>query len=224
MKTIAVDGLDGTGKGTLQNKLSEYFQSQGLKVFRLDLPFYDLPTGIKLKQLLTDGGFAGLSLEDRMRLYSDNRKEGFSKIQEVFDTSKENDILIFDRFWTSNLMTFAYYAVKNPEIITEESKLATYSKIQEFDAEFISKFNFQNVPVIVPMINPEIALDRIKKDETRGGRVDSYEKIDVQKIAYDLYKDFAGRNLANMMLVDIEGLTPDEVAELVIQKLKTAGV
>lgn len=216
MRTIAVDGLDGTGKGTLQNKLADYFTSQGSKVFRLDFPFYDLPTGIKLKKLLADGGFAGLNLEDRMKLYAENRKEGFSKIQEVFNSASENDVLIFDRFWTSNLMTFAYYAVKSPEMISEETKLNIYKKIQQFDAEFISKFNFQDVPVIVPMINPEIALDRIKKDETRGGKVDAYEKIDVQQIAYDLYKDFASRNMANMKLVDIEGLTPEEVAERVI--------
>jgi thymidylate kinase len=216
MRTIAVDGLDGTGKGTLQNKLADYLTSQGSKVFRLDFPFYDLPTGVKLKQLLSDGGFAGLSLEDRMKLYAENRKEGFGKIQEVIDAASENDVLIFDRFWTSNLMTFAYYAVKNPEILTIDSQLDIYKKIQEFDSDFVSKFNFQEVPIIVPMLNPEIAIDRIKMDETRAGKVDSYEKIDVQQIAYDLYKDFASRNMANMMLVDIEGLTPEEVAERVI--------
>ena len=51
-KFIAIDGLDGSGKGTQSEKLVEYLRSQGKKVRVLSLPVYENESSTFVKMYL----------------------------------------------------------------------------------------------------------------------------------------------------------------------------
>ena len=51
-KMIVIDGLDGSGKATQAEILTNYLKSQGYETYTLDLPFYNDPSSTLVKMYL----------------------------------------------------------------------------------------------------------------------------------------------------------------------------
>lgn len=186
-KRIMLDGLDGSGKGTLAKEIASRLPGESVII---DYPQYDLPWGKVLRHLL-DVSDKGLSIENRMLIYALNRAETIIQLLEVI-TENPQVHLIFDRGPTSNILTMAYYYTKLPDSLKpsgddlERWVIKHYTYMREIDSTFYSVLGLSETPVFVPMLNSAETITSITQDSSRQG-YDSYETIDVQEIARYFY-------------------------------------
>jgi len=189
VKTSAVDGLDGSGKGALSHEVAKLLPGHTLSV---DYPQYELPWGKVLKHLLYEDD-EGLSIEDRMLVYALNRLETVDAIQaqtaELLAKGEQVNI-VFDRFFSSNIITAAYYYHKMPPE-QRPSDLRTwilglYKYMNKIDALFLDELDLRGTIIYIPMLQEEDSIAALLADESRAG-ADSYETSDVQSLARELY-------------------------------------
>lgn len=107
IKSIAIEGSDGSGKATTTELLKNYFLTLGLKVGTISFPRYHETTGGKLcREVLKSerkDNYNFISLPGKIAslLYVMDRAESKDDIQNLLN---ENDILIFDRYVSSNFI------------------------------------------------------------------------------------------------------------------------
>lgn len=110
-KIIVIEGTDGSGKETQSKLLESYYISKGYKVKRVAFPVYDSPTG-----KIVGGPYLGKTdicpsyFEESSPnvdpivsslYYAADRRYNFLK--EIESYIYKNDILILDRYTTSNM-------------------------------------------------------------------------------------------------------------------------
>lgn len=95
-KIICIEGVDGAGKSTQTQLLTEYLQSLGKSVFFCHFPFYNNISGKGIASYLR--GEKDYSLDKAMRLFALNKQEFLESNREIFDY----DFIIFDRYTLSN--------------------------------------------------------------------------------------------------------------------------
>lgn len=137
-KLIVVEGTDCSGKETQTRLLVERLSNEGIKIVRLSFPMYDTPTGriigacllgkpeMVSEYLRTDGGFfpeGGGNIDSLTAIdfYAADRRYNLPKI---LDALKNNDIVLVDRYVTSNM------AHRGGLIIDKEERLKMYEKIE----------------------------------------------------------------------------------------------
>ena len=99
---IAIEGIDGSGKGTQSALLAERLNALGHKTTVISFPDYTLPYGKLIGDYLK-GAFGDIKTAPVIPLsllYSMNRAERRSDIQ---NASRDNQTLILDRYTGSNL-------------------------------------------------------------------------------------------------------------------------
>jgi len=136
-KIIVIEGTDGSGKETQSKKLYDYLENKGLKVKRYSFPIYDSPTG-----KIVGGPYLGKSeiLESYFPetsanvdplvsslYYAADRRYNF--LNEIEEEIYNNDVIILDRYVTSNLGHQASKA-KTKE---ERNKIIKFIETLEFD-------------------------------------------------------------------------------------------
>ncbi|WKZ31497.1 MAG: hypothetical protein QY318_01910 [Candidatus Dojkabacteria bacterium] len=213
---IVIDGLDGSGKGTL----AEYLANRGLEGYNfiVDYPQYGLPWGKVLYSLLHEND-QGLSINDRMLVYALNRLETAHQLRWHMEKTRiVPDIkinLIFDRFATSNIITAAYYyklvqdkwrtfPLENPADEQSSLKdwiLPMYDHMMQIDAEFMQILGVSDAVVFVPMLDERISMESLLNDQSRSG-VDMYETASVQGLARKLYRIVAEAHPERLHLYD----------------------
>ncbi len=110
-KILAIEGTDGSGKQTQSEKLMYYYKEKGLKVKSFSFPVYDSPTGKIVggpylgKKEICDSYFNESSaLVDPLvssLYYAADRRYNFLK--EIENELYKNDLIILDRYTTSNM-------------------------------------------------------------------------------------------------------------------------
>ncbi len=187
--TIAVDGLDGSGKGACVGKMSEIITSKGCPVIISAYPNYEYPWGKFLDHLLHEND-EGLSLDDRLLVYALNRLETVQVIQNIVKTYIDvygRVCVLFDRYPTSAMLTLSYYKISKGIDFSIQKLLDEYlPKMWEVDKYFIEYLNLHQTPVVVPILDAEQTMSRLLHDTNRK-ELDSYEKSDVQDLARSLY-------------------------------------
>ncbi len=136
-KIIVIEGTDGSGKETQSNKLFEYLKEKGLKVKKYSFPIYDSPTGKIVggpylgKTEIGDSFFEETSsnvdpLVSSLYYAADRR---YNFLNSIEDEIYKNDVIILDRYATSN---FGHQAgkAKNEE---DREKILRFLEILEFD-------------------------------------------------------------------------------------------
>ena len=110
-KLIVIEGTDGSGKETQSKKLEEYYKNNNVKVKRYSFPIYDSPTGRIVggpylgKGEIMDSFFEETSanvdpLVSSLYYAADRRYNFLSNIEsDLYD----NDVIILDRYVTSNM-------------------------------------------------------------------------------------------------------------------------
>lgn len=102
-KFIVIEGLDGSGKGTVTAMLEQYLREKGEEVRRISFPRYDLPSSTLLKMYL--GGELGEHPEDTgayaaSTLFSVDRYVSYRV--DWSKTLAEGVTVIADRYTTAN--------------------------------------------------------------------------------------------------------------------------
>lgn len=110
-KIIVIEGTDGSGKATQSEKLMNYYKGKGLKVKSFSFPIYNSPTG-----KIVGGSYLGKSdigesvfsetsasvdpLVSSLFFAADRR---YNFLKEIESELYTNDIIILDRYTTSNM-------------------------------------------------------------------------------------------------------------------------
>jgi dTMP kinase len=108
---IAIEGIDGAGKGTLTRALAAHATTQGRRVATLSFPRYKETRFAALIEQYLNGRFGGLkdvSPDFAALLYAGDRLESR---QVLLDLLAANDLVLLDRYVESNV---AYNAAKLP--------------------------------------------------------------------------------------------------------------
>ncbi len=110
-KILVIEGTDGSGKETQSKKLLEYLESLNLKVKRYSFPIYDSPTGKIVggpylgKPEISEGYFEETSANVDPLVsslyYAADRRYNF--LNSIEDELYKNDVVILDRYTTSNM-------------------------------------------------------------------------------------------------------------------------
>ena len=106
---IAIEGIDGSGKGTQSGLLTERLRDLGYRTASIQFPRYSATTfGAAIGDFL-NGRFGSLEeVHPQLAavLYAGDRFESLSVLEEAVNTS---DVVVLDRFTASN---FAHQAAK----------------------------------------------------------------------------------------------------------------
>ena len=136
-KILVIEGTDGSGKETQSKKLEEYLKNKGINVKRYSFPIYSSSTG-----KIVGGPYLGKEeicksyFEETSALvdplvsslyYAADRRYNFLK--EIEDELYKNDIVLLDRYTTSNMGHQAAKA-KSSE---ERDKILRFIETLEFD-------------------------------------------------------------------------------------------
>ena len=136
-KLIVIEGTDGSGKETQSKKLEEYYLEKGYKVKRYSFPIYDSSTGKIVggpylgKPNISESFFEETSalvdpLVSSLYYAADRRYNFLNTIEEEI---YKNDIVILDRYTTSNMGHQAGKA-KNAK---QREKILRFLEILEYD-------------------------------------------------------------------------------------------
>ena len=136
-KLLVIEGTDGSGKETQTNKLYDYLITKGLKVKKFSFPIYDSPTGKiiagpylgkeEVGKSYFDETSAGVDPLVSSLYYAADRRYNFLKVIE--DEIYNNDVIILDRYVTSNMGHQAGKA-KTKE---ERDKILKFIETLEYD-------------------------------------------------------------------------------------------
>lgn len=125
---IAIEGIDGAGKGTQAGRLVSSLSDMGLKVDTLQFPRYSATTfGAAIGDFL-NGRFGALNeVHPQLAavLYAGDRYESRSLLMRMME---ENDIIVLDRFVGSNL---AHQSAK----LDGEARIALIEWIEKIEFE-----------------------------------------------------------------------------------------
>lgn len=187
--TIAVDGLDGSGKGACVDEMAGIISSKGCPVIISDYPNYKYPWGSFLDHLLHESD-EDLNVDDRLLVYALNRLETVPIVQkkvksylEVYDRV----CVLFDRYPTSAMLTLSFYKLFKELPHSSGELLAEFlPKMWKVDRYFVEYFDLEDTKIVVPVLDAEETMKRINQDTQRDG-LDAYEKTDIQDLARELY-------------------------------------
>lgn len=166
-KIIVIEGTDGSGKETQSKKLYEYFINKGLKVKRYSFPIYGSPTGKIVggpylgKHEICESFFPETApMVDPLvssLYYAADRRYNFLK--DIEDDLYSNDILILDRYTTSNMGHQGSKAKSKKEM----KKILKFIEHLEFDL-----CELPRPDLVIFLHMPFEAARDLRKDRTYG--------------------------------------------------------
>lgn len=136
-KIIVIEGTDGSGKETQSNKLFDYYVNKGYKVKRYSFPVYSSPTGKivggpylgkkEIEETYFPETSAGVDPLVSSLYYAADRRYNF--LAEIEDELYNNDIVILDRYTTSNMG----HQVGKAKTKEKRMKILKFIETLEFD-------------------------------------------------------------------------------------------
>ena len=222
-KIIVIEGTDGSGKETQSKKIEEYYKSQGLNVKRYSFPCYNTPTGKIVggaylgKPEISESVFPETSSKVDPLVsslyYAADRRYNFLKFieEEIY----KNDIIILDRYTTSNMGHQAGKA-KSKE---EKDKILRFIEVLEFELCELPKPD-----IVIFLYMPFEAAKELRKGRTSGdGNENNEEHL---RKAEQTYLDISSRyewlriNCLKRAFKGIEDIKSiDEISKEIIEKL-----
>ncbi|MBS3097220.1 dTMP kinase [Candidatus Woesearchaeota archaeon] len=175
---IVLDGLDGSGKGEMVNRLASYLESKSHKVLKTTEPT-DSEYGKKAKEISLNEQDPMKGSEECLRLYTKDREEHLKN--EILPALSQGITVISDRYYYS---TMAYQNVQGIAL----SKVIEANKgFRKPDIAFIL-----DIPA-------KLALERIGK---RGNQIEKFEKYDFIVILKDKFLNLFTHIDDNIKVID----------------------
>lgn len=179
--SIAIEGLDGSGKYTLTKNLQKKFEDLGVKTELISFPRHtEESSGFLVDEFL----YNGLKFNDddykavrEGMLYAIDRMVCLGRIREngesLLDKYNNDTLLIFDRYLSSNFIHRCNYM--------DEDELKIYISRMKY-----IEFNVLGLPkpdiTLVLLVKPEISYQNILK---RGRQMDENETLENLQKAYN---------------------------------------
>ena len=221
-KLIVIEGTDGSGKETQSKKLESYYLEKGLNVKRYSFPIYSSPTGRMVggpylgKSEYGETYFpetsAGVDPLVSSLYYAADRRYNFLK--EIEDEMYNNDVIILDRYITSNMGHQAGKAKTDKE----RDKILRFIEILEYDL-----CELPRPDKVVFLHMPFEAAKELRKDRASGdGNENNEEHLRNAEKTYVYIAKKYGWDYINCLrtdkyrsLEDIKSI--DEISEEVIK-------
>jgi dTMP kinase len=191
---IAIEGIDGSGKGTQTAMLSEALRSNGARVAVLQFPRYaDTFFGHEIG-LYLNGEFGDLmSVSPKLGalLYAGDRLESRNFVRDLLD---RNDYVVCDRYTPSNQ---AHHAAKLPQ--TEWARFFTWVEQLEYDVYSIPRPDLSVFLDIEADVAAKLVLRKPKRTYTSRSADIHEVSIDYQSNVHQAYAALAkGKNWAKV--------------------------
>lgn len=157
---IAIDGIDGAGKGTQCRRLADYFNSNGATAKVVSFPVYDSFFGAMISEYL-NGGYGSLyAINPKLTalLYAMDRKLYFER-NPLDGASAKNNIIIFDRYVLSNM---AHQGIK----VEQNKREVFFSWLIELEFD-INKIPRPDVSIVLD-IDSVFSAKNVAKKEKRS--------------------------------------------------------
>lgn len=221
-KLIVIEGTDGSGKETQSKKLESYYLEKGLNVKRYSFPIYSSSTGkivggpylgkSEYGETYFEETSAGVDPLVSSLYYAADRRYNF--LREIENEMYNNDIIILDRYITSNMGHQAGKA-KTKE---ERDKILHFIEVLEYDL-----CELPRPDKVVFLHMPFEAAKELRKDRTSGdGNENSEEHLRNAEKTYVYIAEKYGWDYINCLktdkyrsLEDIKSI--DEISEEVIK-------
>ena len=225
-KIVVIEGTDGSGKETQSKKIEEYYLSKGLKVKKYSFPQYNTPTGKIVgasylgKRELGESVFpetsAAVDPLVSSLYYAADRRYNFLKFieEEIY----QNDIIILDRYTTSNMGHQAGKAKTKKE----ENQILRFIEKLEFDL-----CELPRPDIVVFLYMPFEATKELRNGRTSGdGNENSEEHLRKAEQTYLDISDGYGWTHVDCLktnefksIEDIKSI--DEISEEIIATLNS---
>jgi len=182
VKRIAIEGIDGSGKGTQAKKLKGILERMGNKVKLVNFPIYSSESGKKIANYLNSD--EEMDNYDLSKLYAKDRSE----YHRVHGKEEEDyDFVIYDRYVLSNV----YQAAKIDEK-EERRRFLDYIFILEY-----SMIPREDMTLVMG-ITPELSQKNVLKKEARNYTNDEMDRneanLGLLVKASAVYNDIANGN------------------------------
>lgn len=220
---LVIEGIDGAGKGTQAALLEQSARQEGLRVQRLSFPRYGETLFAKTTAEYLNGRFGTIEQvapQFSALLFAGDRFESRSLLQE---TLASNDLLILDRYVTSNI---AYHGARVAE--PEREEFIQWLASIEYEVYQLPKPDltlYLDVPV-------SISKELVARKEARSytdAKADIHERHgDYLALCREVYQSLCSRNFGcrweHIDCTNPSGdlLSTDEIA-IRIKKLALAG-
>ncbi len=162
-KLIVIEGLDGSGKGTQSQLITQELLNRGHKVRKLTFPDYDSPTSSLVKMYL--GGELGDTPDDvnayaASSFYAVDRVASF--IKDWKNDYEECDYIIADRYVTSNII---YQMSKVDD--SERDDYIEWCEDYEYNRLGVPKPDIVIYLDMPPKVSQKLMSGRYKGDESK---------------------------------------------------------
>ncbi|MBN2039695.1 MAG: dTMP kinase [Spirochaetes bacterium] len=186
------EGIDGSGKTTLSDKLKKYCSDNNIPAIKIQEPTEGI-YGKKIRELLQTEKAAP---EELLQLFLDDREDDVRiNIQPSIEGKR---LIILDRYYFSNAAYQGAMGLSPERIIMENKK----RKFPEPDRIFFID------------INPELALERIHQ-RNNNGRLEIFEKTGFLKKVNGIY-----HSIMDNRYLCLDGTKSiDEIFELIIEDI-----
>lgn len=159
---IAIEGIDGAGKGTQATMLVKNLQGLAMTVGTMSFPAYGQTEGAKLVGQYLNGEFGDVAAELAALMFALDRFENRDNLRLLLDS---NDAVVLDRYVWSNIAHQTARLKFKPEISEQWQRLHFHNWVQtvEFD---VFRLPRPSVTVLID-IPLNLAIDRIAKKTAR---------------------------------------------------------
>ncbi len=180
---ISFEGIDGSGKSTLINKIYQYFIEKNIDVFLTKEPGSDFDDTLQnLRKLIMENE---MSPKLETLLFYSSRYEHINKY--IKPKLEEGKIVITDRFSDS---TYVYQLLKGVE----------KEFIDTIDKNLIN--NFKPTITFLLDIDPKLSLKRIFENGDREVNRFDKEKIDFFQKAREIYLELANNDTERFFVIN----------------------
>jgi len=197
---IAIEGGDGSGKGTQTELLERNRISLGKNVLRISFPQYEKPSSYYSAEYL-EGNYGGID-----EVHPDLASLAFevdrlAAKQDILDSLARGDDVLLDRYVASNL------AHQGAKIHDKHARHAFYDRIMDLEYGTIGLPQPQkNIVLLVP---PSISQENVDK---KAARSYTTKKRDIHE-ADALHLEYAKRNYEELCELYPDLYTPIECVE-----------
>jgi len=177
---IAIEGIDGAGKGTLTRHLLERAQADGIAAASLSFPRYEETRFSALIAQYLNGRFGAVDevpARFAALLYAGDRMESLERLQALIAGYR---LVILDRYVASNM---AYQAARLPE--AEQAELIAWLDETEFDTFGLPRPDL----TVLLATRPDVADELVSRKAAR-----SY--TDEKRDLHEADQDFMARTAA----------------------------
>lgn len=225
-KIVVIEGTDGSGKETQSKLLESYLIKKGLKVKRYSFPIYSSATGKIVggpylgKKEISDSYFEETSaLVDPLvssLYYAADRRYNF--LNEIEDEISKNDIVILDRYTTSNMGHQAGKASNKKD----RDKILKFIEYLEFEL-----CELPRPDMVIFLHMPFEAAKELRKDRVSGdGNENNPEHLKKAEKNYcDIAKMYDWKYINCLRSDKFESLTDiktiEEISDEVIKEVTT---